>query len=130
MGRRGGVILVVDDDPVLRTLMHEVLSEEGYRVATAATFPEAVEALAHARFDLVLADALLAGAATPTGDWWGVMERLKILAGHAPVAIVTAASPGAFADHAERGFADVIAKPFDLDELLALVRRHLGLADT
>jgi two-component system, NtrC family, nitrogen regulation response regulator GlnG len=126
MGRRGGLVLVVDDDPIVRGVVREALGEEGYRVAAAATFAEAVTALTHTRFDLVLTDALLADAAAPMGNWWETVERIKAMAGYAPVAIFTAADPTTFADYAARGFVELLPKPFDLDELVALVRRHLG----
>jgi DNA-binding response OmpR family regulator len=40
--------------------------------------------------------------------------------------IFSAHDTGMFADYAARGFASVIAKPFDLDEMLAAVQASLG----
>jgi two-component system nitrogen regulation response regulator GlnG len=122
---RGGRILVVDDDASVRSVVHEALSEGGHRVAGAATLEQALEALAHARFDLVLVDALQAPAGGDPSDRWAVVERVRKQAGYAPVVIFTAYREEDFTGYAERGFADLLLKPFDLDELLATVARHL-----
>lgn len=61
-----GYALVIDDDPAILDLMNETLRDAGYRVATAASFEQGVEALEHLRFDLVLTDAL-AEVRVPSG---------------------------------------------------------------
>jgi CheY-like chemotaxis protein len=83
------------------------------------------EALRHARVGLLLADARLPGAGGVAGDRWAAVERVRALAGAAPVVIVTAYRAEDFADYAARGFAGLLTKPFDLDELTATARRHL-----
>lgn len=122
---RTSTLLIVEDDPAILELVRESLRAEGYRVAVAADFPAAAAALGRAQFDLVLADAL--GAATPDAraNRWATLERLRDLAGSAAVVIFTAYSEGDFAGYRERGFSDLLLKPFDLDELLATVRRNL-----
>jgi DNA-binding NtrC family response regulator len=124
-GKAGGVVLVVDDDATIRAVVCEALRDAGYRVATAATPEEAADALRHARVGLVLADPQLAEAGAPGGDRWAALEQIKALARGAPVVIFTAHGERDFADYAERGFAEVLTKPFDLDELLRVVRRRL-----
>ncbi len=124
-GAGAGKLLVVEDDPVIRDLVCEALRAEGYRVATASDFPQAVDALAHARFDLVLTDALGASTTDPAADRWAILERIRELAGYSPVVIFTAHREQDFASFRERGFSDLLMKPFDLDELIATVRRNL-----
>lgn len=119
-------LLVVEDDPGIRDLMCECLREEGYRVAAAADAEEAVDALARLRFDLVLADALGAPPADPQAGQWPALARILTASGGIPVVICTAHQASGFADFRERGFSDLLLKPFDLDELLATVRRNLG----
>ena len=118
-------LLVVEDDPAILDLVRESLRAEGYRVAVAANFAQAVEALSHTRFDLVLADALGAATTDPQANRWAVLERVRDLAGYTPVVIFTAHRESDFADFRERGFSDLLLKPFDLDDLLATVRRNL-----
>jgi CheY-like chemotaxis protein len=124
-GRAGGVALVVDDDATIRAAVREALRDAGYRVAAAATLDEAAEALRHARVGLVLADAQPAEVGAPGGDRWAGLERIRELAGAAPVVILTADSERDFADYDARGFAELLRKPFDLDELLTVARRYL-----
>ncbi|HEX5505897.1 MAG TPA: response regulator [Thermomicrobiales bacterium] len=124
-------LLVVEDDPAILELVRESLRAEGYRVAVAADFPAAAAALGHTQFDLVLADALGAATADARANRWATLERLRDLAGSAAVVIFTAYSAVDFAGYRERGFSDLLLKPFDLDELLETVRRNLpgaGLA--
>jgi CheY-like chemotaxis protein len=124
-GAAGGVVLVVDDDATIRAVVAEALRDADYRVATAASIAEAAEALRHARVGLVLADARLPDAGGADGDRWAAVERVRALAGGAPVVIFTAYGREEFAAYAARGFAGLLLKPFDLDELLATARRHL-----
>jgi two-component system response regulator GlrR len=114
-------ILVIDDDPAILDLAAEALRDEGYRAVTLARHAEAVRHLAAFRFGVILADSAGAGAADP----WTELEAVKTAAGDTPVLIFSAHHPSAFAGYAERGFAGVIAKPFDLDELLTTVRDTL-----
>ena len=132
VARRSGTVaagarnlLVVEDDPAILDLVRESLRGEGYRVAVAATFAQAVEALSHARFDLVLADALGAATTDPQANRWAILESVRDLAGYTPVVIFTAHRQSDFADFKERGFSDLLLKPFDLDDLLDTIRRNL-----
>ncbi len=118
-------LLVVEDDEAILELVRESLRAEGYRVAVATTAEQAVDALTHTRFDLVLTDALGARPTDPMADRWAILERVRALAGAAPVVIFTAHRRSDFADFKARGFNDLLLKPFDLDELLATVRRNL-----
>ena len=126
---RAGNLLVVEDEPAILDLVREALRAEGYRVAVASDFDQAADALTHTRFDLVLADALGAATTDPAADRWAVLERIRDLAGSAPVIIFSAHRESDFADFRERGFRDLLLKPFDLDELLDTVKRNLASAE-
>ncbi|MBP9955155.1 MAG: response regulator, partial [Ottowia sp.] len=52
-------VLVVDDEPDLRTLYELTLLREGYQVASAGTLAEARAQLAQQRFDVVITDMRL-----------------------------------------------------------------------
>jgi DNA-binding response OmpR family regulator len=113
-------ILLVEDDPDLRELTAAALRDEGYRVVAVARHAEALAQLRAFRFGLVLADS-----EGMVADPWAGLEALLRAAGPTPVVIYSAHRPEVFADHAARGFAGLLVKPFDLDELLATVRAHL-----
>ncbi len=63
--RRAGVVLVVDDDPDLLSVIGEILTARGYQVETAASGPEALERLERERFDLILSDVRMPGLDGP-----------------------------------------------------------------
>ena len=117
-----GHILIVEDEPAIAELLAEILADEGYRVTV--TVGEA--ALAEAREDppaLVLLDVMMPGMDGPT-----VCRHLKADARTArvPVIFLTALPAQVLAarlgDCTHEG---LLGKPFDFDELLAAVRRHL-----
>jgi len=129
VGRHAGTtILVVEDDPTIAALVQTCLQDEGYRVVIALHFAQAVDALAHTRFALVLADTLSATQAVRGADRWTLLEQVRALAGYTPVVIFTAHRAQEYADFRARGFHDLLLKPFDLDELVATVQRSLGCA--
>jgi two-component system OmpR family response regulator len=118
---RRASILIIDDDDAIRELANQALHDEGYRAVTLASHGEAVRHLAAFRFDLILADT---AGATQTNPW-PALETVRAAAGQTPVLIFSAHRPDVFTGYAERGFAGVIAKPFDLDELLNTVQATL-----
>jgi DNA-binding NtrC family response regulator len=114
---RRASILIIDDDQAIRDLAFEALRDEGYRAVTLASHAEALQHLAAFRFGLILADSPGALEADP----WPILEAVKAAAGDSPVIIFSAHRADHFADYRARGFAGLISKPFDLDQLLATV---------
>jgi len=109
-------ILVVDDDASLRLLCRVNLELEGYTVAEARSVAEAEDALANDDVDLVLLDVHV-GA----DDGVALMRSLRERGATAPVVLFTGSAQ---LDAATRGEADgVVPKPFQLEELLGVVRR-------
>ena len=113
-------ILVVDDDRELSQMLAQFLAHEGFMVATAATGAEIVSHIRRQRIDLILLDVML-------GEENGIELCCKLRTEHSiPIIFVSALS----ADHQrmagyEVGADDYIAKPFNLDLLLARVRAVL-----
>ncbi len=113
-------ILIVDDDPVTRVILEEVLSDAGYALATAASGEEALAKAAEFLPDLILLDVLMPGM-----DGFEVCRRLRSddQLGLVPVLIVTALDDQASRLRGlEAGADDFITKPFDATELSARVR--------
>ena len=124
--RRRPRVLVVEDHPAAADMLVDVLGDEGYAVVAAVGLAAAEAALAAGRFDLVLCDSLRRSTTGLLRERWAALERVLDLAGRAPVVVLTAYRPDFFADWRARGFAELLPKPFGLDELLATVRRHLA----
>jgi len=114
-------ILVVDDEPALRDALESSLAFEGYHVTTAGDGLEALEAIAEGRPDLVLFDVMM-----PRMDGLTAVRRLRARGDHVPVLMLTARDAvGDRVTGLDVGADDYLAKPFELDELLARVRALL-----
>lgn len=112
-------ILVVDDEPAIRALLLELFEAEGYAAVGAPNGRIAVELAARERPDLVLSDVMM-----PELDGPGMVRSLRAAPELANVPIVLmSAADGAVP--IEPSVAAFIPKPFDLDDLLAIVARSL-----
>lgn len=110
-------ILVVEDDPLLREVITEALSDEGYTVYEAGDGEGALERLdaMPRQPDLVLSDVRM-----PRLSGFELAERLAQRRLPIPIVLMSAtrnAPPGESATF--------LAKPFSLDDLVALVARVL-----
>jgi CheY-like chemotaxis protein len=116
----GPSILVVDDDPEVRRVIQGTLEDEGWTVETAADGQQALERARRRRPRLVLLDMGL-----PRLDGDGVAAGLRGAYGDAvPIVVVTA--DGQAVEKARRvGARAYLAKPFDLDDLCAVVQQIL-----
>ena len=112
-------VLVVDDDEDMRRSLSMALSEAGYEVVTAPHGAAALGAINQAAPKAILLDMRM-----PVMDGWEFSRAYRQRPGpHAPIIAVTGAR-----DVAERAAtiqADgYLAKPFDLDRMLAIVGQH------
>lgn len=114
-------ILIVDDDSGIRDTLADCLECEGYDVAGARNGAEGLEHLAARRPDLILLDLLM-----PVMNGHQFLARLRADAAtrDIPVLLMTGAS-GRTAQPLPPADA-VLPKPFELDELLELVKRLDG----
>jgi two-component system chemotaxis response regulator CheY len=113
-------ILIVEDEPSIRTLLSDMLRDEGYAVITAANGAEALELSRNFAPDIVLLDLWL-----PIMDGWAFLrerQRRHTLAA-VPVLAMSADRERGLATARDLGATAVVAKPFDLTELLAMVER-------
>jgi DNA-binding NtrC family response regulator len=114
------VILVVDDDAGLRESFRLILEDE-YEVLDAEDGPRALDTVRQTPVDLVLLDIRL-----PDMDGIEVLERLKAIDEQVEVILVTAVKTVRTAVGAMKlGAFDYLTKPFEEDELLAVIRRAL-----
>ncbi len=113
-------ILVVDDHADMRDFLQDILSEQGYRTATAASADEALERLASREFHLVISDIKMPGM-----DGVGLLEQIKTGSGFSPFVILITA----FGDindtigFIDKGAYDYIIKPFKMEQILIAVKR-------
>jgi two-component system response regulator MprA len=114
-------ILVAEDDRAVRESLVRALQLEGYTVAAAKNGAEALEAVRQAEPDVVLLDVSM-----PMVDGLTVCRVLRAEANQVPVLMLTARTePSDRVAGLDAGADDYLAKPYDLDELLARVRALL-----
>ena len=111
-------VLVVDDDRAIRESLQRALTLEGYEVAIAADGVEAIVAARQPDLDVVVLDVMI-----PAVDGLGVCRVLRADGVHTPILMLTArVEVGARVAGLDAGADDYLAKPFELDELLARLR--------
>ena len=120
-------ILIVDDDSEVRALLDELLRGEGYKVRVAKTGAEALASVEKDQPDLVMMDIKL-----PDQDGIALLRTLKQGHSDMEVIVMTAYGGSSTAIKAmERGAYDYVTKPFELEDLLATLKRvfeHAELA--
>jgi two-component system response regulator ResD len=120
-----GLVLVVDDDPIVRDVLSRYLERGGFRVATASDGEAAVAEFESQHPDLVLLDLML-----PRIDGFGVFEVIR-RTNSTPVIMLTAkGEEGDRIAGLDFGADDYVSKPFSPKEVLARVRAVLRRAPT
>jgi DNA-binding NtrC family response regulator len=113
-------ILIIEDESVIRVALRRLLERSGYRVDEAESVEEASGKFNLQSFNLILSDLRLPGL--PGTE---IINRAEGV----PVLIMTSyASVRSAVDAIKQGAVDYIAKPFDHEELLHLVKRTLSQA--
>lgn len=116
-------ILIVDDDPDIALVLHDLLLHDGYRVQVASTGAEALARAKAEPMSAVLLDLML-----PDMDGLSVLTLLKQFDPVLPVIMLTA-----FVEVAKKhgslteGAFGYLTKPYDAEELKALIRRAVGV---
>jgi DNA-binding NtrC family response regulator len=114
-------ILVVDDEQTQRVILAEVLRDEGYLVVEAADGETALQRVRDGGVDLILTDVRMPGI---SGD--ELLVKVREERPHLPVLLITAHDTVEQAVAAmQAGAFSYIAKPINLDGLLAQVQRAL-----
>ncbi len=117
-------ILIVDDDPGQRSLLDSFLRGQGFDIVTADSGERALQLLPDGRFSMMISDVRMPGL-----SGLDTLRRVRQGFPTLPVLLVTAYADIREAVVAMRdGALNYLAKPIDLDELLASVRQATGIA--
>ncbi len=117
---------MVDDEPVNRMVLVQMLQAAGYSVMEAVDGPQALEKV-DAQIQLVLLDVMM-----PQMSGFEVCRRLRkhFPMGRLPIIFVTARDlPEDLAEGFAAGGTDYLTKPVSQDQLLARVKAHLYRTD-
>tara|TARA_B100001123_G_C15329898_1_gene1030842 strand:+ start:765 stop:2237 length:1473 start_codon:yes stop_codon:yes gene_type:complete len=113
-----GTILVIDDEEIMREILHELLVQEGYEVRLASSGSEGLDICRSVTFDAAIVDIMM-----PDMDGISVLDELKRLDEQLPVLMITAfASVENAIASMKRGAFDYITKPFKNDEVVVVIR--------
>lgn len=118
-------IFVVDDEPIILDLLFECLETQGFKVFVNTNGESALKVISQVRPDLILLDVMM-----PDIDGFEICRRLKAndMTKDIPVIFITALSDTVDKIKGfEMGGVDYIAKPFQLQEVLARIETHLTL---
>ncbi|WP_160724207.1 response regulator [Bacillus sp. USDA818B3_A] len=114
-------ILIVDDQFGIRILLNEVFQKEGYQTFQAANGVQALEIVTKHHPDLVLLDMKIPGM-----DGIEILKRMKVIDPEIRVIIMTAYGELDMIQEAkDLGALTHFAKPFDIDDIRAAVRKHI-----
>jgi two-component system, OmpR family, response regulator len=115
------MVLLVDDDPCVRSLLVALMMRDGLAHETACDGAEAIARLRRRDYGAVVLDLML-----PERNGFEVLRFLKAERPHMleRVVVITAAAESTLRDFDDRRHvAAVLRKPFDIDDLLDAVRR-------
>jgi two-component system chemotaxis response regulator CheY len=115
-------ILIVDDDESIRQIVRICLSDEGYEVFEASNGQVALNMLTEIAPMLILLDLRM-----PVMDGWEFAKRYERIPGPRAPVVAFVAALNAEQDCADLDAAGILAKPFDLDDLLRAVRNLLPM---
>ena len=114
-------VLVVDNDPEMLDLLRQHLEHEGRIVTAVGSGDDAIKALEHTSFDVVLTDLVMDGT-----DGWAVLQETQRRQPEARVVLMTAfASLETAIDAIRQGAYDYLTKPFKLAEVTLTINRAL-----
>lgn len=116
-------ILIIDDEHLIRWALEQHLVKQGYRVATAASAEKGLELIIEDPPDLILLDNCL-----PAMTGMQLLEKLFVLKPGLKVIMITAYDMAETSVKAIKlGAYDYIGKPFDLDELVEIIKKALDI---
>ena len=114
-----GMILIVDDDPEMRSLISDLLNDRGHQVTTTHSGKEALTLLSKQTFEVILTDLRM-----PEMDGIDLLREVKQIPAMPNVVLMTAFGTVETAIEAmKQGAYDYLTKPVKSDELVRVVER-------
>lgn len=115
---KNATVLIAEDDPEIRKALERILNYEGYTTVAVNDGAAALEAIADQSPDAVVLDVMM-----PFVDGLAVCRRLRADGDHTPILMLTARHETSDkVAGLDAGADDYLAKPFDMEELLARLR--------
>ena len=113
------ILIIDDDDPVVVKYLTSLFNDNGYETVSASSTMEGLEAVRKEKPDLITLDLEMPGEWGPR--FYRKLRKDKELK-NTPVVVIS----GIDGDHAIKDAVAFVAKPFDTDKLLGIVKRTIG----
>ncbi len=113
---RPAKVLLVEDDPLLRTVLSQVVQTLGYHVDEVASGPEAIALFSEARHDLLVTDLSMSGM-----SGWEVTHRVRTIEPRVAIIILTGYATDADHERAQAERITLLQKPVPMERLLEIV---------
>jgi two-component system, response regulator PdtaR len=121
IGSQQHSVLVVEDEPIVRMVAAEALQESGFLVFEATDAAEALFVLSmHPRIDLLFTDVNMPGGMD------GLGLAVRAVQGIPTIRIIVTSGRERFADWSLPDHGKFLAKPYEADQLITLVRQELS----
>ncbi|HET9495876.1 MAG TPA: response regulator [Chloroflexia bacterium] len=114
-------ILIVEDERVIAEILSAVLEDEGYNVLIANNGRQGLERIAEKRPDLVLCDIMMPGL-----DGRDVARAMSADSKYRTIPLILMSAAHIPINRHDYPYTDFLRKPFDMDELIATVKRALN----
>jgi DNA-binding NtrC family response regulator len=115
-------ILIVDDDSLVLRTLQNLLSRQDYEVVCSKNSEDALRQLEGGGFNLIVSDIRMPGQ-----DGMALLRKIRETGVETPFVFITGyASENTPIDAIKLGAKDYILKPFNLDELLESVKKHIA----
>ena len=123
--KRKATILIIEDEKDVREILYDILTDGGHQVATASEGREGVELFKRKEFDMVFTDLGMPGM-----SGWQVTEKIKSINRRIPVAFITGWNLELKeSELRENGVDFIVYKPFEVKQVLRLVKEGMALRD-
>ncbi len=112
-------ILIIDDDPVVVKYLETLLSDNGYDTCSAGSSTEGLEVVRLEKPDMITLDLQMPGEWGPR--FYRKLRKDKDLK-DIPIIVIS----GIDGDHAVKDAVAFVAKPFDPEKLLGIIKKAIG----
>ncbi len=120
------IVLVIDDDDILRNTLSKGLRQDGFNVLTAQSAENAIEILSRISVDAIVLDRMMSGM-----DGLTFLKQIRHSGNQTPVIMLTAMTgPDNTIDGLAHGANDYLAKPFQMRELVLRLNNIIKHAAT
>jgi CheY-like chemotaxis protein len=121
--KRSYIILVIDDDERVRTLLRDILVFGGHQVIEASDGILGMKCLEEGKFDMVLTDLGM-----PVMNGWEVAKWVKSKTPQIPVGLITGWGKNLEEEKIKESGVDlIIGKPFQVSEILEAVNHYISM---